>query len=123
MKLPRNVNLLKAASSSLLSALLLVALLTPVHIVEACGPGRAGGRRNRLRRYLPLVQRQYIPNVSENTLGASGQPEGPIRRTDKRFRELVENRNPDIEFRDDERTGADRLMSQVSLRDDRPPRR
>lgn len=67
-----------------------------------------------LRKYPPLVQRQYIPNVSENTLGASGRPEGPIRRKDKRFKELVQNRNPDIEFRDDERTGADRMMSQVS---------
>jgi len=67
-----------------------------------------------LRKYPPLVQRQSIPNVSENTLGASGRPEGPIKRKDKRFKELVQNMNPDIEFRDDERTGADRMMSQVS---------
>lgn len=84
--------------------------------IQGCGPGRAGGRRthNRLRKYPPLVQRQYIPNVSENTFGASGAPEGPIRRHDRRFKELVQNRNPDIEFRDDERTGADRMMTQVS---------
>lgn len=81
---------------------------------HACGPGRAGNRRLIRRRYPPLVQRQYIPNVSENTLGASGRPEGPIRRHDARFKELVQNWNPDIEFRDDERTGADRMMSQVS---------
>lgn len=68
-----------------------------------------------LRKYPPLVQRQYIPNVSENTLGASGRAEGPIRRKDRRFKELVQNWNPDIEFRDDERTGADRMMTQVSL--------
>lgn len=66
------------------------------------------------RKYPPLVQRQYIPNVSENTLGASGRPEGAIKRKDRRFKELVQNRNPDIEFRDDENTGADRMMSQVS---------
>lgn len=67
-----------------------------------------------LRKYPPLVQRQYIPNVGEHTQAASGKPEGPIRRRDKRFKELVMNWNPDIEFRDDERTGADRMMSQVS---------
>lgn len=79
--------------------------------MEACGPGRAGGRRRMLRKHHPLVQRQYIPNVSENTLGASGRPEGPIKRN-----KLVQNWNQDIEFRDDEQTGADRMMTQVSDR-------
>lgn len=91
-----------------------ILLLTLVDFGETCGPGRGGGRRRMLRKYPPLVQRQYIPNVSENTLGASGRPEGPIRRQDRRFKELVKNWNPDIEFRDDEQTGADRMMSQVS---------
>lgn len=89
--------------------------LLAVDFGEACGPGRSNARRVRRRRYPPLVQRQYLPNVSENTLGASGRPEGPIRRHDKRFKELVQNWNPDIEFRDDERTGADRMMTQVSF--------
>lgn len=88
--------------------------VTQPDLAEACGPGRGGGRRLMRRKYPPLVQRQYIPNVSENTVGASGKPEGAIKRKDKRFRELVQNRNPDIEFRDDEGTGADRMMSQVS---------
>lgn len=90
-------------------------ILTSPEQVTACGPGRAGARRRMPRKYPPLVQRQYIPNVSENTLGASGVHEGAIKRKDKRFKELVQNLNPDIEFRDDERTGADRMMSQVSL--------
>lgn len=89
-------------------------VVSMAHLTEACGPGRGGGRRRMLRKYPPLVQRQYIPNVSENTLGASGRAEGAITRKDRRFRELVQNWNPDIEFRDDERTGADRMMSQVS---------
>lgn len=94
-----------------------ILVLFQLDLTQACGPGRLGGRRihNRLRKYPPLVQRQYIPNVNENTFGASGMPEGPIRRQDKRFKELVQNWNPDIEFRDDERTGADRMMSQVSF--------
>lgn len=92
-----------------------IVLVSLINQIDACGPGRAGGRRRMLRKYPPLVQRQYIPNVSENTLGASGKPEGAITRKDKRFKELVQNWNPDIDFRDDERTGADRMMSQVSF--------
>lgn len=83
--------------------------------VEACGPGRSGYRRGRLRRLVPLVQHQCVPNVGENSLGASGLPEGPIRKNQKRFRELVQNLNPDIVFRDDEGNGADRMMTQVSI--------
>lgn len=107
---------LPLASSILAPLLALLWLMEAAELGGACGPGRGGGRRRMIRKYPPLVQRQYIPNVSENTLGASGRPEGPIRRHDKRFRELVQNRNPDIEFRDDERTGADRMMTQVSSR-------
>lgn len=100
----------------LLSACVLVILASVAqhHTADACGPGRVGLRRRMLRKYTPLVQRQYIPNVQETMFGASGRPEGKIRRQDRRFRELVQNRNPDIEFRDDERTGADRMMSRVS---------
>lgn len=90
-----------------LAATIITLCLIPY--LQACGPGRAGGRRRPARRHVPLVQRQYIPNVSENTLGASGRPEGPIKRS-----KLVQNWNQDIEFRDDERTGADRMMTQVS---------
>lgn len=81
---------------------------------EACGPGRSHFKRSRLRKMRPLVQHECVPNVSENTLAASGRPDGPIRRDSKRFRELVQNLNPDIVFRDDEQTGADRWMTQVS---------
>lgn len=83
--------------------------------VEACGPGRTGYRRGRLRRLVPLIQRESVPDVSENTQGASGRAEGAIKRNTKRFKDLVQNWNPDIEFRDDERTGADRMMTQVSF--------
>lgn len=82
--------------------------------VDACGPGRGGGRRRILRKYPPLVYKQHIPNVSEETLGASGRSEGTIKRQDKRFKELVQNWNQDIVFRDDENTNADRMMTQVS---------
>ncbi|VVC87185.1 unnamed protein product [Leptidea sinapis] len=78
----------------------------------ACGPGRGFTRRHGPRRITPLVFNQHDPNISENSKTASGPPEGRITRDDDKFRDLVPNYNPDIEFRDEEGTGADRLMTQ-----------
>lgn len=81
----------------------------------ACGPGRGFTRRRGQRGITPLVFGQHDPNISENNLQASGPPEGRITREDEKFKDLVPNYNPDIEFKDDEGTGADRLMTQVSF--------
>lgn len=80
----------------------------------ACGPGRGFTHRHPLRRVIPLVYGQHDPNISENSQQASGSAEGRITRDDDKFKDLVPNYNPDIEFKDDEGTGADRLMTQVS---------
>ena len=64
----------------------------------------------------PLVFKQHVPNVSENTLGASGPAEGSVSRSDRRFDDLVVDNNPDIVFKNRRGTNDDRIMSRVSCR-------
>ncbi|XP_035899535.1 protein hedgehog [Anopheles stephensi] len=91
---------------------MMVVLLALVQLTAGCGPGRGIGGPRRTRKLLPLVFKQHVPNVSENSLSASGMQEGPISRNDSKFRSLETNYNKDIIFKDEEGTGADRVMTQ-----------
>ena len=73
------------------------------------------GRPGRISNREPLIYKQYIPNRSELSISASGPTTGKIERDSPKFEELFENNNIDIVFKDDEGTGADRMMSHVSL--------
>jgi len=90
----------------------LLILATSALLSSACGPGRGPMRRRGPRKILPLIYKQHEPNFSERSLAASGLPDGAISRKDKSFRSLVPNYNPDIVFKDEEGTGADRIMTQ-----------
>jgi len=104
---------------SVLAVVVSVSALVCMQLVRSCGPGRGAGVRRGPRKMTPLVFKQHAPNVPEHTLGASGLPEGRIARHGDLFKQLVINRNRDIIFKDEEGTGADRIMTKVHSRPSR----
>ncbi|XP_037943281.1 protein hedgehog-like [Teleopsis dalmanni] len=95
----------------------LVLFLTLFATSYGCGPGRGIGGPRRSRKLTPLVVNEHMPMKSEKTHGASGLSEGVITRHSPKFKDLVMNYNTDIVFKDEEGTGADRLMSRLCAAD------
>eukprot|EP00095_Tigriopus_kingsejongensis_P007705 maker-scaffold142_size315517-snap-gene-2.22 protein:Tk07705 transcript:maker-scaffold142_size315517-snap-gene-2.22-mRNA-1 annotation:"sonic hedgehog protein" len=89
-------------------------LVSLVAHMEACGPGR-GGIRRASRKLTPLVYKQHVPNFSEKSLAASGPFRAIIGRESQGFKYFHPNQNPDIVFKNEEQTGADRLMTRRCL--------
>lgn len=89
-------------------------LLNLFSTAAGCGPGRGIGGPRPKRKLTPLVFKQHVPNMSEQTLGASGISEGAINRDSAKFKKLEFNNNRDIIFKDEEGTGADHVMTRVS---------
>ncbi|XP_065366986.1 protein hedgehog [Calliphora vicina] len=86
-------------------------LLNLFSTAAGCGPGRGIGGPRPKRKLTPLVFKQHVPNMSEQTLGASGISEGAINRDSAKFKKLEFNNNRDIIFKDEEGTGADHVMT------------
>uniref|UniRef100_H2YWW4 Hedgehog protein n=1 Tax=Ciona savignyi TaxID=51511 RepID=H2YWW4_CIOSA len=82
-----------------------------VMMCDACHPGQGNGApRKPGRELVPFLKGEYVPKMSEQTIGASGPSTGRITRTSPRFHhELVPNWNTDIEFRDEEESNEDRF--------------
>jgi len=94
---------------------ILLLFLLPTSQACLAGSTSSRGRPGRFGNREPFVTGQREPNRSELSLAASGSVEGPIKRDSPKFSELVENHNTDIIFKDEEKTGADRIMTRVSF--------
>ena len=99
---------------TLISLCLLSGHVLTVYGCLGGGMSSMRGRPGRMANREPLLYGQYVPNRSELSVGASGPAEGRIDRDSDEFKELAENNNIDVVFKDEEGTGADRFMSRVS---------
>ena len=79
---------------------------------NCCGPG-PGGLRRRPPKNLALYQ--TVPKVGELSEGGSGPAKEKITRNSPKFENLAPVYNTDIIFKDEENSGADRIMTKVGL--------
>lgn len=78
----------------------------------SCGSRTGYGKRGPRK---PLMLTQSIPDTNEISQQASGPAKGKISRNSPEFAKLEPCYNNGIIFRDEEGTGADRLMSKVGV--------
>lgn len=78
---------------------------------HSCSPRSGYNRRKPTK---PLYLKQRVPDTEEFSLDASGRARGKITRNSSKFNtQLVSCYMSDIVFKDEEGTGADRLMTKV----------
>lgn len=91
-----------------------VLLLGALHFRPSLTCGSRNGYDRRGPRK-PLMLQQSIPDTTEFSQQASGPANGKITRNSPEFEKLEPCYNNGIIFRDEEGTGADRLMSKVGV--------
>lgn len=87
----------------------LIILLVAVQFRSSLSCGSRNGYTRRPRK--PLARFHCVPDVPESSQQASGPAKGKITRNSPEFEKLEPCYNAAIIFRDEEGTGADRLMS------------
>lgn len=88
--------------------LLFITLQLSFKLAYSCGPGPGGYWK---RAGKPLVLYERAPKLGELSEGGSGPAKGKIRRNTPEFEKLKTVWNTDIVFKDEERSGADRIMT------------
>ena len=92
--------------------IVVVACVLPlVPFCRSCGANSYNRRRDRTKNPLRLKERQ--PDMAEFAVGASGPSTGKISGRGRNDSRLVPCYNTNIIFKDNEETGADRLMTRV----------
>lgn len=99
------------AKSNILCQLIALFVAAQLRCSLSCGSRTGYGARNPGS---PLMLYQCVPDLSENSQAASGPAKGKITRNSPEFEKLEPCYNTAIIFKDEEGTGADRLMSKVS---------
>lgn len=80
---------------------------------HSCSPRSGYDRRKPTK---PLYLKQRVPDTEEFSMEASGKARGKITRNSSKFNtQLVSCFISDIVFKDEEGTGADRIMTKVCL--------
>lgn len=102
---------MKTANCTFLCRLMILLLVVHFRPSLSCGSNIYDKRRPRK----PLMLGQKLPDVPENSQQASGPAKGKITRNSPEFNKLRPNYNNEIIFKDEEGTGADRLMSKVRI--------
>ena len=94
------------------------ALFGAVLQAEACHPGHNGNGGSRPRStfdFRPFQFGEYVPKVSELTIGASGPSDGPVHRNTDRYKKTLSRVvNPDVQFITENGVAVNQVMTHVS---------